>query len=164
MRFLEISHQVFLLRPLLEAVTARLVKSPKLYWTDPALARLLGEQAGAANGALFETAVLDELLRWSAWQPEPPSLHFFRTHAGREVDFVLHTADRLIAIEAKATQRPHRTDAPSPRCWAPWPAAASAATPSASAWSSRVAARWNPSPPACGRFPTGACSGRRGEG
>jgi predicted AAA+ superfamily ATPase len=110
-RFLEISYQIHLLRPLLPTVTARLVKSPKLYWTDPALARLLTEHAGAPDGALFETAVLDELLRWSSWQPDPPALHFFRTHAGREVDFVLHSPDRVVAIEVKSTQRPHRTDA-----------------------------------------------------
>jgi hypothetical protein len=110
-RFLEISYQIVLLRPLLPTVAARLVKSPKLYWTDPALARLLAEQAGAENGAMFETAILDELLRWSSWQPEPPSLHFFRTHAGREVDFVLHAPDRVVAIEVKAGQRAHRTDA-----------------------------------------------------
>jgi hypothetical protein len=110
-RFLEISYQVFLLRPLLPTVTARLVKSPKLYWTDPALARLLAEQPGAENGAMFETAIVDELLRWSSWQPAPPSLHFFRTHAGREVDVVLHAGDRLLAIEVKAGRRAHRTDA-----------------------------------------------------
>jgi predicted AAA+ superfamily ATPase len=101
-RFLEISYQVALLRPLLPTASARLVKSPKLYWTDPALARLLGEHAAAADG---------ELVRWSSWQPEPPSLHFYRTHAGREVDFVLHDADRVLAIEVKASQRAHRADA-----------------------------------------------------
>jgi len=109
-RFLEISYQVFLLRPLLPTVTARLVKSPKLYWTDPALARLLAEQAGAENGAMFETAIVDELLRWASWQPAPPSLHFFRTHAGREVDVVVHAGDRFLAIEVKAARNAHRTD------------------------------------------------------
>jgi hypothetical protein len=77
----------------------------------PALARLLTEHADAPDGALFETAVLDELLRWSSWQPDPPALHFFRTHAGRKVDFVLHSPDRMVAIEVKSTQRTHRTDA-----------------------------------------------------
>ncbi len=110
-RFLEISYQVVLLRPLMPTVTSRLVKSPKLYWTDPALARLLAEQAGTENSAMFETAILDELLRWASWQPEPPSLHFFRTHAGREVDVVLHAPDRVLAIEVKAGQRAYRTDA-----------------------------------------------------
>jgi hypothetical protein len=62
------------------------VKSPKLYWTNPALSRLLGEQGGGANGALFETAILDELLRWSSWQQEPPALHpSGRTRAAKSI-------------------------------------------------------------------------------
>lgn len=111
LRFLEISYQVFLLRPLLPTVTARLVKSPKLYWTDPGLARLLSERMGVADGPIFETAVLDELLRWSSWQPDPPQLHFYRTSGGREVDVVFHSAQCLLAIEAKAGRSAHRTDA-----------------------------------------------------
>jgi predicted AAA+ superfamily ATPase len=110
-RFLEISYQVVLLRPLASTVPARPVKTPKLYWTDPALARHLAERTGAANGALFETAVLDELLRWSSWQADPPSIHFFRTHGGREIDFVLHAPDRVLAIEVKGRDRAHPTDA-----------------------------------------------------
>ncbi|MGQ0570691.1 MAG: ATP-binding protein [Armatimonadota bacterium] len=109
-RFLEISYQVVLLRPLLPTVTARLVKSPKLYWTDPGLARLLAERMDG-DGALFETAVLGELLRWRSWQDDPPALHFYRTAAGREVDFVLHLAHRVVAIEVKASPKAHRTDA-----------------------------------------------------
>jgi len=110
-RFLEISYQIFLLRPLLPTVTARLVKSPKLYWTDPGLARLLSERMSESDGAIFETAVLDELLRWSSWQPDPPQIHFYRTSGGQEVDFVLHSAKCLLVIEAKASQRAHRADA-----------------------------------------------------
>ena len=111
-RFLEISYQAFLLRPLLPTtMSARLVKSPKFYWTDPGLARVLAERADLADGPLFETTVLDELLRWSSWQPEPPSISFFRTRAGREVDFVLHASRRILAIEAKAGRQAARADA-----------------------------------------------------
>ena len=110
-RFLEISYQVVLLRPLAPTATARFIKSPKLFWSDPAVARLLTGQAGADNGAMFETAILDELLRWSSWQATPPFRHFFRTSAGRELDFVLHDTNGLLAIEAKAAQRAHRAEA-----------------------------------------------------
>lgn len=110
LRFLEISYQIFLLRPLLPTVTARLVKSPKLFWTDPGLAGVLTDR-GVASGPLFETAVLAELLRWRSWQQEPPELHFYRTRAGREIDFVLHAGSRLLALEAKASERGHPTDA-----------------------------------------------------
>jgi predicted AAA+ superfamily ATPase len=110
-RFLEISYQVVLLRPLQPTTTARIVKSPKLYWTDVGLARMLTGRTSLNDGPLFETAVLSEFLRWQSWQDSPPNLHFFRTRAGREVDFVLHAPDRLLVIEAKAGRRVHRKDA-----------------------------------------------------
>jgi len=110
-RFLEISYQVFQLRPLLPTVSARLVKSPKFYWTDPGLARLLSERMSLSDGSIFETAVLDELLRWLSWQIHPPNLHFYRTHGGREVDFVFHALQGLLALEAKASTKAHLQDA-----------------------------------------------------
>ena len=110
-RFLEISYQAFLLRPLQPTVTARLVKSPKLYWTDPGLARFLSDRMESDDGHIFETFVLDEILRWLSAQPDPPQLHFYRTHGGREVDFVLHSPRQVLFIEAKASKTVHRTDA-----------------------------------------------------
>lgn len=110
-RFLEISYQVVLLRPLAATTTTRLVKSPKLYWTDPGLARLLAGRTSVQDGVIFETMVLDELLRWSSWQQEPPALHFYRTAAGQEVDFVISSPRAVVALEAKASRRPHRSDA-----------------------------------------------------
>ena len=82
-------HEFRLLRPFLPNLTTRLVKSPKVYWTDPGLARILTERPSLGDGALFETFVCGQLLRWCGWQAEPPGLFFFRTQAGREVDFVL---------------------------------------------------------------------------
>jgi len=110
-RFLEISYQVFLLRPLLPTTTARLVKSPKLYWTDPGLARILSERMSVDDGSLYETFVLCELLRWVSWQPDAPQIHFYRTHAGLEIDFVVHTPRLVLAIEARAGRRAGPADA-----------------------------------------------------
>lgn len=101
-RFLELSYQGYLLQPLLPTITARLVKSPKFYWTDVGLARLLSERPSLDDGPLFETAILGEILRWRSWQAEPPALHFFRVHGGREIDVVLHAADRCLLLEVKA--------------------------------------------------------------
>jgi predicted AAA+ superfamily ATPase len=100
--FLELSYQVVLLRPVLPNLTSRLVKSPKLYWTDPGLARVLAERPDMSDGAVFETAVCAELLRWRSWQEDPPDIGFHRTSAGREIDFVMHGPGRMLAIEAKA--------------------------------------------------------------
>lgn len=110
LRFLEISYQAYPLRPLLPTVSARLVKSPKLYWTDPGLARLLSERTSLDDGPMFETYILDEILRWLSWQSDPPHLYFYRTHGGREVDFVLYSPNFLLAIEAKASIQANRMD------------------------------------------------------
>lgn len=63
---------------------------PRSHAAGPGPRPELTDHAGAPDGALVETAVVDEVLPWASWQPEPPALHFFRTHAGREVDLVLH--------------------------------------------------------------------------
>jgi predicted AAA+ superfamily ATPase len=110
-RFLEISYQVVLIRPLLPTTTARLVKSPKLYWTDPGLARVLSERMSTDDGPLFETFVMCEFLRWASWQPDAPQIHFYRTHAGLEIDFVVHSPRLILAIEARAGRRVGPTDA-----------------------------------------------------
>jgi predicted AAA+ superfamily ATPase len=109
-RFLELSYQGYLIPPLLPTVTARLVKSPKFYWTDVGLARLLAERPSLDDGPIFETGILGEILRWRSWQAEPHALHFFRVHGGREIDFVLHAADRLLLLEVKAGTGVRRAD------------------------------------------------------
>jgi len=111
LRFLEISYQIRLLRPLLPSVSTRMIKAPKLYWTDTGLARLLSERKSLEDGPIYETAVLHELLKWSSWQADPPALHFFRTRTGWEVDFVMHSSRAFLAIEAKAGAKAHRQDA-----------------------------------------------------
>ena len=64
-----------------------------------------------SDGPLFETEVLNELLRWSSWQPDPPSLHYYRTRSGREVDFLMYAPHGLLVVEAKAGSKAHREDA-----------------------------------------------------
>ncbi len=109
-RFLELSYQAVLVRPLHTNLISRLVKSPKLFMTDPGLARLLTERSSPEDGAIFETAVLDELLRWASWQVEAPTIRFFRSHSGAEVDFIVMDSERLIAIEVKASRTSNRSD------------------------------------------------------
>lgn len=110
-RFLEISYQVRLLRPFFTSVAKRLVKSPKLFFTDPGLARLLSERDALDDGAIYETFVLDEILRWMSWQADPPEISYLRTGAGREVDFILRGRRTLIAVEAKASRHAGPRDA-----------------------------------------------------
>ena len=81
--------------------TKRLIKGPKLYWSDPALALSL---AGAHDltGAHLENLVLLDLLVWRDGQAPAPEVFYWRTTTDREVDFVIEAHDRLLAIEVKA--------------------------------------------------------------
>ena len=56
----------------------------------------------------METAVLSEIVRTLTHRGTEPRIHFWRTSAGVEVDFVLETAGGLVPIEVKlsATPRP----------------------------------------------------------
>ena len=83
----------------------RLVKSPKLYWSDPALALWLSG-AGVASGEHLENLVLADLLVWRDGQAPAPEVLFWRTTTDREVDFVVEAGDRLLAVEVKAAANP----------------------------------------------------------
>ncbi len=89
--------------------TKRLVKSPKLYWSDPGLALWLGG-ADTASGAHLENLVLSDLLVWRDSQIPAPEVLFWRTATDLEVDFVLETRGGLLPVEVKATTSPGFAD------------------------------------------------------
>ena len=112
---LEATFQVIILRPCFANVGKRLVKSPKVYFSDVGtLCHLTGlkdpEHAatGPMGGAIFETAVLTEIIKTIIHRGQEPQIYFWRTAAGAEVDIVVAEADRLIPLEVKlsATPRP----------------------------------------------------------
>lgn len=107
---LEMSHLIVRLEPYSVNRTKRLIKAPKLYWTDVGLGLHVG--GGDPIGAHLENLVVADLLAWSDAQPgtRPQILHW-RTAAGQEVDFVIEHRDRLIAIEVKSSTRPTPRDA-----------------------------------------------------
>ena len=81
--------------------TKRLIKGPKLYWSDPALALWLSG-ANDVTGAHLENLVFVDLLVWREGQVPAPEVLYWRTTTDREVDFVIESGDRLLAIEVKA--------------------------------------------------------------
>jgi len=112
---LEATYQIVILRPYYANVGKRLVKTPKVYFTDTGtLCHLAGLKdpahaaSGPMGGAIFETAVLLEILKTLVHRAEDPQIHFWRTASGAEVDFLVQANGRLIPIEAKlsATPRP----------------------------------------------------------
>jgi hypothetical protein len=89
--------------------TKRLVKSPKLYWSDVGLALHLS--GGEPEGAHLENLVLCDLVAWRELVTPRPEVLFWRTHNQEEVDFVIEAGGRLLPIEVKATARPSSRDA-----------------------------------------------------
>ena len=96
----------------------RLIKSPKLYWLDPALAAFLSGhhdenslRASREAGGLFENLVLQQLQVASSLMSPPARIYYWRTAAGQEVDFVLEWGRSLVAFECKLSPRPRFEDA-----------------------------------------------------
>ena len=112
---LEATYQVIVLRPYFANVGKRLVKTPKVYFTDVGtLCHLAGLRdaahaaSGPLGGAIMETAVLSEIVKSSTHRGLTPRVFFWRTLAGTEVDIVVESGGKLVPIEVKlsATPRP----------------------------------------------------------
>ena len=110
---LEATYQVIVLRPYFANVGKRLVKTPKVYFSDVGtLCYLTGLKdpehaaSGPMGGAIMETAVLSEIVRTLTHRGIDPQVYFWRTMAGTEVDFVVETNGKLIPIEVKLSATP----------------------------------------------------------
>jgi predicted AAA+ superfamily ATPase len=106
---LEASYIAFQLPPYFWNTSKRLVKSPKLYFHDVGLAAyLLGIQnesharSHPLRGALFETLVVGEALKWFWHRARRAGLHFYRDSEGNEVDLLLELGAGVFPIEIKA--------------------------------------------------------------
>jgi len=112
---LEATYQVIVLRPYFANIGKRLVKTPKVYFTDVGtLCYLAGLRdpehaaSGPMGGAIMETAVLAEIVKSFVHHGIEPQVYFWRTSTGTEIDIIVETEGKLIPIEVKlsATPRP----------------------------------------------------------
>ncbi len=108
LNLLETSYQLVRLEPYSVNRTKRLIKTPKLYWSDSGLALHLG--GGDLTGAHFENVILGDLLAWRDLQIPRPEVLYWRTATNQEVDLVIELPTGLIAIEVKATTHPGPRD------------------------------------------------------
>lgn len=106
---LQTCYLVHFLRPHVQHFGKRLVKTPKLYFTDVGLAAaLLGirdaRQAAThpLRGALFETLVVGDLLKVRRNRGLREPLYFWRDHVGTEVDVVIERGSEIAAVEIKS--------------------------------------------------------------
>lgn len=105
LNLLETSFQLVRLEPYSVNRTKRLIKTPKLYWTDPGLAlHLSGEDE--PTGHHLEDLVLMDLLAWRDGRIPRPEVLFWRTTNDLEVDLVIEHRGGLMPVEVKAGRRP----------------------------------------------------------
>ena len=106
---LEASFVVFRAAPWLRNFRKRLVKAPKLHFVDSGLAcRLLGVhdpdqlRVHPLRGALFESWCASEILKARVHRGETDGLFHLREARGVELDLVVESARRTIAVEVKS--------------------------------------------------------------
>jgi predicted AAA+ superfamily ATPase len=115
---LESAFIIHRLQPWYSKLTFRVVKSPKIYFTDTGLASfLLGinqthfESNHPLAGHILENFVVNEIKKQVSWNTEPYGMYHFRSHNGREVDIILENAQgRIVAIEVKAASKIRESD------------------------------------------------------
>lgn len=115
---LERSFIIALVPPFHTNLTKRLVKMPKLYFLDTGLlCHLVGLDLAEAldrhpmRGAIYENMVYAELVKQLAYRTGLPSISFFRTQEGQEVDFIVERGMHRIGIEVKLSSRSAVDDA-----------------------------------------------------
>lgn len=110
---LETTHLLERLAPYTAGRIQRLVKSPKIFWTDPGLPVFLSGyfdveslRASRELGSFFEALIYQHLRVLSELLTPKARLYFWRTRTGHEVDFVVEQGRKLLAIEVKLTENP----------------------------------------------------------
>lgn len=108
---LEASFIVFRLQPYFENFGKRIIKSPKLYFTDTGLAAyLLGIEnenqmsRDPLRGHLVENLVLLELMKGRLNQGLDPQLYYYRDVQKNEIDVIFKRGNDLIPIEIKSSK------------------------------------------------------------
>ena len=107
---LEASFLVFRLPPHFTNIAKRVVKSPKVYFTDVGLvAYLLGIEnpsqlkSHPLRGSLFENMVVSDIRKGFTNSGREPKMSFYRTEKGFEIDVIVSTGDRTMPIEIKSS-------------------------------------------------------------
>lgn len=107
---LEACQQVFLLPPYYKNMGKRLIKAPKLYFADTAIAAYLMGLKGPEDvgrepylGPLMETAIVAAWWKAFLHRGESPSLYYWRTQDGMEIDLIIDSGGRLYPLEIKTT-------------------------------------------------------------
>ncbi len=106
---LKASYVVFELPPFFANIRKRVIKSPKIYFTDVGLAAfLLGihteEQASRdpLRGNLYENLVIADIVKGALNRGIRPEVYFYRDSHGTEIDLLIRENGELIPVEIKS--------------------------------------------------------------
>ena len=115
---LQASNIIYLLQPFSLNINKRIIKTPKVYFTDTGLVcylcRWLTPETlanGAMAGSIYETFIVSEILKSYYNAGKEPDLYFFRNTDGQEVDLLFYRDEKLYPIEIKKTSSPNVKDA-----------------------------------------------------
>ena len=110
---LSASQIIFLLSPYYRNIGKRVIKNPKIYFSDCGLITYLtGLKTkehilnGPLAGALFENYVMSETYKAIANKGEVPKLFYLRTRKGMEIDLIMEKGLNLYPFEIKLTKSP----------------------------------------------------------
>lgn len=102
----------FRLKPWRKSNNRRLVETEKFYLFDVGVTNYLAGRKPSPGtsefGKSFEQYILMELMAYKAYKNPELELHFWRTHSGQEVDFIIGNMN--IALEIKSSKRVHEKD------------------------------------------------------
>lgn len=118
------SYIVFLLPPFHKNYNKTIVKRPKLYFYDTALASsLLGIQkvehlqSHPLRGALFECLIVSEIIKQKNNLGNTESFYFWRDKTGREIDVIIDKTSHFIPVEIKSGKTVHNEFFKNLRYW-----------------------------------------------
>ena len=108
---LEASFVVFRLSPYFENFGKRIIKSPKLYFTDVGVATYLldihkEEQIARdpLRGGLVENFIISECIKYQLNRGSPSTAYYFRDSNGNEIDCIIKVGNQLVPIEIKSSK------------------------------------------------------------
>jgi predicted AAA+ superfamily ATPase len=106
---MEANMLIYILKPYYENYSKRIIKTPKLFFTDTGLVcYLLGIRSKTQlenhplRGAIFENFMITEILKHLLHRNLSPDLYFFREQTGKEIDCLWQNTDKLVAVEMKS--------------------------------------------------------------
>lgn len=105
LNLLTLTFQCYLVPPYHKNIGKRLIKSPKIYFPDAGLNRVILGEMTTDSGAAYESWVFSELIKWKQLQRVEPELFFYRTSGGMEIDFLLAGEGLILPIEVKASEK-----------------------------------------------------------